>query len=140
MVKTKMKLIVYTDGASRGNPGPASYGFTVSDEDGKLLYKEGRYIGITTNNVAEYTAVYEVLKYVKQKWGKSHLEIELYADSKLVAEQLSGRFKVKSPHLKPLIEKIKILALDLGGVIYSHVPRVKNTEADRLANLALDSR
>lgn len=135
-----MKLIIYTDGASRGNPGHASYGFTVSDDQGRLLYEEGRYIGITTNNVAEYTGVLEALKYTKGKYGRRNLSVELHADSKLVAEQLSGRFKVKSAHLKPIIEKIKILSLELGGVVYNHVPRAKNTAADKLANLALDSR
>lgn len=135
-----MKLIVYTDGASRGNPGPASFGFTISDKNGKLLHESGKYIGVTTNNVAEYTAVLEALKYAKERYGKFPLEIELYADSKLVAEQLSGRYKVKSALLKPLIEKIKILSLQLGGVTFSHVPRSKNIEADRLANIALDHR
>lgn len=135
-----MKLIIYTDGASRGNPGHASFGFTISDGNGKLLHAAGKYVGVTTNNVAEYTAVFEALKYTKKKYGHSHLTVELFADSKLVAEQLSGRFKVKSEHLKPIIEKIKILSLELGGVIYNHVPREKNIAADRQANLALDSR
>lgn len=135
-----MKIIIYTDGASRGNPGLASYGFTVSDGSGKLLYEEGKYIGITTNNVAEYTAVLEALKYVKKNYGEKQLEIELFADSKLVVEQLSGRYKIKSPHLIPIVDEIKILSIELGGLIHTHVPRAKNTEADRLANLALDSR
>lgn len=138
MAKT-MKIIIYTDGASRGNPGPASYGFTVADEKGKILHEEGEYIGKTTNNVAEYTAVLRALKWVKNKLGSKQLQVNLFADSKLVAEQLSGRFKVKSAHLKPIIEQIKILGLELGGVIYSHIPREKNTEADRLANKALDN-
>ena len=133
-----MKLIIYTDGASRGNPGHAGFGFTVSDGNDKLLYSEGKYIGITTNNVAEYTGVYEALKYAKEKFGNHPLEVELYADSKLVVEQLSGRYKMKSPHLKPIFEKIKILAMELGGVIHTHVPREHNNVADRLANLALD--
>lgn len=135
-----MKLIIYTDGASRGNPGPASYGFTVADEKGKILHEEGEYIGKTTNNVAEYTAVIRALNWVKNKFGSHKIQVNLFADSKLVAEQLSGRFKVKSPHLKLIIEKIKILGLELGGVIYNHVPREKNAEADRLANQALDNR
>ncbi|EKD84584.1 MAG: ribonuclease H [uncultured bacterium] len=135
-----MKLIIFTDGASRGNPGHASYGFTISNEDGKLLHESGKYIGIATNNVAEYMAVLEALKYVKEKYSKDLRSIELFADSKLVAEQLSGRYKVKSAHLKPLIGSIKILVLELGGVLFTHVPRAKNAEADRLANLALDSR
>lgn len=135
-----MKLVIYTDGASRGNPGPASYGFTVANEKGKLLHEQGEYIGKTTNNVAEYTAVIKALIWVKKRCGDKEVKVMLFADSKLVAEQLSGRFKVKSPHLKPIIEKIKILAIELGGVIYNHIPRSKNTEADRLANQALDSR
>lgn len=135
-----MKLIIYTDGASRGNPGHASYGFTISDEKGIVLYEEGKYIGITTNNVAEYTGVLEALEYIKQNFSQSDLSLELFADSKLVIEQLSGRFKMKSEHLKPIFQKIKILSLNLGGMIHTHVPREKNTEADRLANLALDSR
>lgn len=135
-----MKLIIYTDGASRGNPGPASYGFTVADEKGKLLYEEAKYIGIATNNVAEYRGVLEAFKWVRRKYDRDSLKVELYADSKLVAEQLSGRYKIKSPHLKLIIEKIKILALELGGAVYTHVPRAKNTKADRLANLALDNR
>ena len=134
-----MKLIIYTDGASRGNPGHASFGFTVSDGSGKLLHSRGKYIGIATNNVAEYTGVYEALKFVKEKYGDRATEIEFYADSKLVAEQLSGRFKIKSAHLKPIIEKIKILSLELVRVEYSHIPRSQNSAADRLANLALDS-
>lgn len=135
-----MKLIIYTDGASRGNPGPASYGFTISDENGKLLHEEGRYIGKTTNNVAEYTAVLEALRHANEEFrDKKILSIELFADSKLVAEQLSGRYKIKAKHLKPIIEEIRVLSIELGGVIFGHVPRTKNTLADKLANEALDS-
>ncbi|MBI2039709.1 ribonuclease HI family protein [Candidatus Microgenomates bacterium] len=139
-----MKLIIYTDGASRGNPGPAAYGFTIQDENGKLLYEEGKYIGVTTNNVAEYTAVLEVLKHVtkhaREKFAQEKLQVELYADSKLVAEQLSGRYKIKAKHLKPIIEQIQKLAIEVGGIIFSHVPRSQNTQADRLANQALDNK
>ncbi len=136
-----LKLIVYTDGASRGNPGPASYGFTVADGKGKLLYEEGEYIGITTNNVAEYTAVLKSFKLIRKKFQeKSPLQIELFADSKLVAEQLSGRFKIKHPNLKPIFNEIKVLEMQFGSVMYTHVPREKNTLADSLANKALDSR
>lgn len=135
-----MKLIIYTDGASRGNPGPSSYGFTIQDEKGHFLHQEGKYIGKTTNNVAEYTAVLKALKHVKDKLGDGVPRVELYADSKLVAEQLSGNYKIKALHLKPIIEKIKFLSIELGGVTYSHVPRSKNTLADQLANQALDKR
>ncbi len=134
-----MKLIVYTDGASRGNPGPASYGFTISEYPGKLLIEKGEYIGIATNNVAEYTAVLEVLKTIKEKFHKIPLEIKFYADSKLVVQQLSGKYKIKSPHLKQIIEKIKILENELGNISYNHIPREANTHADAMANKALDS-
>lgn len=134
------KIKVFTDGGSRGNPGQASYGFVILDEKGKLIYEEGKYIGVTTNNVAEYSGVLEALKYVKKNLAHEALSIELFADSRLVVEQLSGRFKVKSPHLKPMIEQIKILAFEFGGISYTHIPREKNFRADCLVNLALDSR
>ncbi len=136
-----MKLVVFTDGASRGNPGPASYGFTIADEGGKLLHEQGEFIGIATNNVAEYMGVLEALKTLKKKYVKSNpLQVSFYADSKLVAEQLSGRYKIKSSHLRVLIEQIKVLEDEVGIVTYNHVPRAKNSEADRLANKALDER
>lgn len=132
-----MKLIIYTDGASRGNPGQASYGFTISDAHGKLIHEQGEYIGITTNNVAEYTAVLRAFKYLKKKFIEK-LEIELFADSRLVVEQLSGRFKIKNPRLKILFDQIKILEMNAGRVFYHHIPRAKNVKADLLANKALD--
>lgn len=133
------KLIIYTDGASRGNPGHASYGFVVFDENERLIHEKGEYIGVTTNNVAEYTAVLQALKYVGKRFGMNgHVNITFMSDSKLVAEQLSGRFKIKSPHLKLIIGKIKGLAADLGEIVYSHVPRSQNIRADMMANKALD--
>lgn len=135
-----MKLVVFTDGASRGNPGPAAYGFTIETEDGKLLFEKGKYIGIATNNVAEYTAVLGALTQIQEVFSKEkHLQVEFYADSKLVVEQLSGRYKIKSPHLKLMIEKIKSLEKKLGSTSYNHIPREQNSEADSLANKALDS-
>lgn len=134
-----MKLIIYTDGASRGNPGQSSYGFTISTEKGKLLYEEGKYLGINTNNFAEYSAVLAALNYVKENFEKE-IDIDFFMDSRLVVEQLSGRFKIKSLSLKQLISQIKKLEEDLGEISYTHVPRAKNTIADSLANLALDSR
>lgn len=133
-----MKLKIFTDGASRGNPGPASYGFVIMDEEGNTIKKEGKSIGVTTNNVAEYTGVLEALKYIKNELLKKDLRVELYADSKLVVEQLSGRYKIRAKHLKEIIGKIQILSIKLGGVIYSHIPREQNSLADRLANEALD--
>ena len=132
------KIIITTDGASRGNPGHAAYGFTIADEVGKRIYQEGKYIGTATNNVAEYTAVLQALKWVKDNI-KEQVSLELFADSKLVAEQLSGRFKVKHPNLKPLFSQIKMLEMELGVIRYIYVPREQNFTADNLANQALDN-
>lgn len=132
-----MKLIIYTDGASRGNPGPASYGFSIQNEKGEILYEEGKYLGQNTNNFAEYSAVLNALLHIKNNF-KNISEVNFFMDSKLAVEQLSGRFKIKSPHLKPIIEKILILTMELGGVKFNHVPRSKNMLADKLANQALD--
>lgn len=135
----EMKLIIYTDGASRGNPGHASYGFTISDEEGKLIHQEGKYIGIETNNIAEYSGVLNAFYWITENI-KQEVEIKLYADSKLVAEQLSGKWKIKNPAIRSLIEKIKELERKWLSVTYSHIPREQNKIADGLANLALDSR
>lgn len=135
-----MKLIIYTDGASRGNPGYSSYGFSISDQSGNVIYEEGKYLGVNTNNFAEYSAVLEALNYAKKNLLKDVNEIDFFMDSKLVVEQLSGRYKVKSKTLKPLIEKIRELEKSFNEISYTHVPRAKNEVADSLANLALDSR
>ncbi len=135
-----MKLIIFTDGASRGNPGPASYGFVIMNEKKEVIEEVGKGIGITTNNVAEYMAVVESLTRVKQLYAdKLPVEINYFADSKLVVEQLSGRFKIKSPHLKVLIEQIRQLQQEVGKVTFTHVFREQNKLADRMANLALDN-
>lgn len=135
-----MKLIIYTDGASRGNPGLASYGFSIKSEIGDVLYEEGKYIGIATNNFAEYSAVLNAFLYAVKSFQKEGVSIDFYMDSKLVAEQLSGRYKIKSPNLIPLVLKIKKLEADFKLVTYHHVPRSLNKRADGLANLALDNR
>lgn len=131
-----MKFIIYTDGASRNNPGLASYGYAIFNESGDDVFREGKYIGITTNNVAEYTAVLESLK---KAIALGATEINFFADSKLVVEQLSGRYKIKSPHLKDIVLQIKQLEPRVGKISYRHIPREKNTIADSLANQALDS-
>ncbi len=135
-----MDLIINTDGASRGNPGPASYGFVIKVRDGVILHQEGQRIGINTNNVAEYTGVLEALKYVKAQYSKKgpH-QIEVVADSLLIVSQLNGRYKLKSPHLKIIFDQIKVLEMEVGEVAYRHVLRAHNFIADRLANQALDN-
>lgn len=131
-----MKFIIYTDGASRNNPGLASYGYAIFNEKGENIFREGKYIGIATNNVAEYTAVLASLKKAIEL-GAS--EVSYFADSKLVVEQLSGRYKIKSPHLKDIVLEIKQLESRVYKITYHHIPREQNTLADALANQALDS-
>lgn len=136
-----MKLIINTDGASRGNPGESSYGYVIRDDSGRVLHEEGKYIGINTNNYAEYTAVLKALEYIESNLDKnSYSQIEVVADSLLVVSQLSGRYKIKNAVLKTLFDQIKILEMELGVVTFRHVFREFNKAADRLANLALDNR
>lgn len=134
-----MDFIINTDGASRGNPGPSSYGFVIKSRGGALLHQEGELIGLTTNNVAEYTAVVKAFEYIiKRYFRKAPHKIEVISDSRLVVEQLSGRFKIKSPNLLPLFDKIKTFEFELGNVYYRSVPREENFLADRLANRAFE--
>ncbi len=129
------KLIIYTDGASRGNPGPASFGVFITDEAGYSMELKGA-LGHQTNNFAEYTAVIEALK-----WLSLHTEkaAELRSDSELLIKQLTGEYKVKSDTIKPLHAEIKSLLLNNElNVQFKHVRREFNKEADRLANEALD--
>ncbi len=133
-----MILTIYTDGASRGNPGKASYGFVIFNDNKKKIYEEGKYLGIKTNNFAEYTAVLKALEYVIENFPLV-TEIKFFMDSKLVAEQLSGRWKIKSPNIIPLVNKIKSLSETFKEISYSHVPRSENYLADAQANKALDS-
>ncbi len=133
-----MILTIYTDGASRGNPGKASYGFVVFNEEKKKIHDDGKYLGIKTNNFAEYTAVLKALEYVKDNFPPA-TTIKFHMDSKLVAEQLSGRYKIKSPNLIPLVNKIKSLREFFKEVTYKHIPRSMNMLADEQANMALDS-
>lgn len=134
------KIIVYTDGASRGNPGHASAGFIIQTDDGVIWNQTGVYLNTATNNVAEYMAVklaFEKILSDFVHWLPS--EVELRADSKLVIEQLAGRFKIKNPGLIPIYQAINKLIPQLGEVSFTHVPRDQNFLADRVANQALDN-
>lgn len=136
-----MNLIIFTDGASRGNPGHSSIGYLIKVSGGVILHQHGEYIGVATNNIAEYTAVDKALLYVKKHFfKKAPHKIEMIMDSQLVASQLAGRYKVKNSSLKLIFEKIKILEFELGQISYRNVPRAQNFIADRLANEALDAR
>ncbi|MBI4040162.1 ribonuclease HI family protein [Candidatus Daviesbacteria bacterium] len=133
------KFIVYTDGASRGNPGQAAAGFVIQTPDGVIWVQEGVYLGHATNNVAEYTAVKMAFEKLLKDFIKDlPTEIEVRADSMLVVRQLQGLFKMKNPTLRVLFEGIKDLEPKLGKIVYQHIPRSQNFLADRMANMALD--
>lgn len=134
-----MKLVIRTDGGSRNNPGKAAIGF-VLEGDGEVIYEEGRYIGIQTNNVAEYTAVLEALKKAKELHQTHHFAtIDCLMDSNLIVQQMNGKFKIKAQHLLPIVQQIRALVLALPPVTFAHVPRAKNFHADSLVNQALDA-
>ncbi|HEY6566938.1 MAG TPA: ribonuclease HI family protein [Actinomycetota bacterium] len=124
------------DGAARGNPGPAGIGVQITDVDGDVVAEIAEGLGETTNNVAEYTAAIEGLKKAKELGAT---RVHLLSDSLLLINQLTGRFRVKSPHLQPLHRKARELASAFDDVEFEHVPRERNTEADRLANEGVDA-
>jgi ribonuclease HI len=135
-----MHIIVQTDGASRGNPGPSSYGYLIIDkETGKIIHMEGKKIGIATNNIAEYSAVLNAFQFIKDNFREEkNIKVDLMADSLLVIKQLAGFFKIKNPKLKLIFEQIKKLEFEMAEVTFKHIPREQNSRADRLANQALD--
>jgi ribonuclease H / adenosylcobalamin/alpha-ribazole phosphatase len=128
-------LIVACDGASRGNPGPAGIGVEITNEEGEVLAEIARGIGETTNNVAEYTAVIEGLARAAELGAGS---VTLRSDSQLLISQLTGRYRVKAPHLQPLHRRARSIAAGFDRVSFEHVPREENVEADRLANEGVD--
>lgn len=136
------KLIVYTDGGSRGNPGPSALGVVILNSDKSMLVEIGKAIGITTNNMAEYLAVLEALSWIKQQGIQNQYRaIDVFMDSQLLCRQLTGVYKVKHQQLKALMIRIKEIEKKLGiPILYHHVRRENNKEADRLVNLALDNR
>ncbi len=130
------KIIIYTDGGSRGNPGPSAIGVVIADRE----YSE--YIGTATNNEAEYKAVIFALKKAKALLGKERikgLEMELKSDSELLIKQLNGEYKIMEPRIQHLFIEVWNLKIDFGKIKFTLIPREKNKEADRLANEALDA-
>jgi ribonuclease HI len=123
------------DGASRGNPGPASYAVILRDPSGKVILEFAKKLGRDTNNVAEYYALLAALDYATSH-GIGSLRIR--SDSELLVRQMQGRYKVKSPDLKPLHERASKLVRQLSYCVFEHLPRDMNREADALANRALD--
>lgn len=138
-----MKLQIYTDGGSKGNPGPAAIGivcYSVNGSDTKEeLFRYREDIGTATNNEAEYGAVVKALEIVAEKVSEGSLEapesISFFSDSKLLVEQVNGNWKVKKGHIQEFVLKIRGLEVELGmPVTYTHIPREKNKLADALVN------
>ena len=129
------KLIINVDGASRGNPGPAAIGVTLKDESGVLVAEISEKIGQTTNNQAEYRALIAGLKQCKILGAK---EVFVRSDSELMVRQVLGIYRVKKEELRPLHAEVRKLAGSLTLFKISNIPREQNSEADKLANKALD--
>lgn len=136
-----MKLLLHTDGGSRGNPGPAAHGFVIHDISnlgaGKILEKCGNYLGITTNNIAEYEGLLAGVKWVVEHHPKAELAIKM--DSLLIVNQVKGTFKVKNPGLRPRWEEVRELLSRLPKWSIEHTYREGNSLADELVNQALDT-
>jgi len=128
---------IFTDGASRGNPGPASIGVVFGLKGGEKLAEHSETIGRATNNVAEYRAVVEALEHC-QRWGVKRVHLKL--DSELIVRQLHGAYRVKSPDLRPLYQQVVFLSKALDEFRVSHLKRAQNAHADALANRALDAK
>ena len=129
-------VIAFTDGGSRGNPGPSATGYVIMDSDKQILIEGGEYLGITTNNQAEYQAVLTALEECKKLAART---VDFYIDSLLVVNQMNGSYKVKNRDLWPIHEKIKQLANDFEEVTFTHVRREKNKLADAKVNEVLDN-
>jgi ribonuclease HI len=135
------KVIAYTDGGARGNPGPAGIGVHIIDAEGKVLKEVAQFLGNATNNFAEYNGVLVALQTLKAMYGKKtkEMEFELRMDSELVKKQLNGEYQIKEPGLVPYFIEIHNLRVSsFPHLTYTHIPREKNKEADRLSNEAMD--
>ena len=129
------EAVLYFDGGSRGNPGPAGYGYVLERPDGETLASEGQAIGIATNNVAEYRGIIAGMRRATEL-GIRHLRA--FGDSKLVIEQVKGKWRVRAEGLRALHLEASELARAFDSVTFEHVRRAGNVEADRLANVAMD--
>ncbi len=131
-----MKAVyLHTDGASRGNPGPAAVGIVITAPDGRVLREIGEYLGTRTNNYAEYQALLRGLAAARALGAE---QVRCFLDSQLVVRQLNAQYRVKHPQIRPLFEEVRRLASAFQKVTYTHVLRADNAAADALANQALD--
>lgn len=134
-----MKLSIHTDGGARGNPGPAATGYIIESDQGEVLHHSGSYLGETTNNVAEYSAVIEALEWVFSHYPNQPLSLDFFLDSNLVVQQLNRQFKIKQNHLFELAQKIwALLETPECTTTFSYVPRAQNAQADAEVNRVLD--
>ena len=131
------RMRVYSDGAARGNPGPAGAGAVLTDPEGKVLARVGKFLGRQTNNYAEYMGLIIGLKHARELGAR---EVEVHADSELMIRQLGGRYQVKSATLKPLYDEAVRLLKGFAKVRLVHVPREQNRDADGMSNRAIDER
>ncbi len=129
------KTVIFADGASRGNPGPAAIGVTIKDEQGRFITSISQRIGKATNNQAEYRAIIAALEEATKLDAK---RVDIKMDSELVVKQINGEYRVKKVTLKPLYQRVKQLLGSLGEFTITHIPRQQNAEADKLANKALN--
>lgn len=129
------KYLLYTDGAARGNPGPAGAGAYICTPQGEMVAEIAEYLGETTNNVAEYRGLIVGLKKLVELGAR---EVEIRADSELMVKQLKGEYRVKHPNLRPLYAEALTLLKKIPSYSVKHVYREMNKEADRLSNLAID--
>jgi probable phosphoglycerate mutase len=135
-----MRFTIHADGGARGNPGPAGSGAVIRNDKKKVIGEVSEFLGHATNNVAEYTAILRGLELLLTKLGADAqgAEVDVEMDSKLVVEQMKGNYKIKHPNLKPLALGVKNLLPKFKQVTFTHIPREKNKDADRLANKAMD--
>lgn len=137
------KIIIYTDGGSRGNPGPSAIGFVFANEHGQVFKRYSQYLGENfTNNEAEYLAVIFALKKFKQLFGKKlakNSEIEVRCDSELLIRQLKGEYKILDSKIQPLFLELWNLKMDFKKVKFKLIPRERNKEADFLVNEAINT-
>jgi probable phosphoglycerate mutase len=128
-------VIAHIDGGARGNPGPAGYGVVITDAAGEKLAELSKYLGTATNNHAEYAGLIAALDYAL---ANGHKALRVLSDSELLVRQMQGRYKVRSPELRELYDRVRALRGRLAWFDIEHVRREQNREADRLANLAMD--
>jgi len=135
MRSTKYEIVAHTDGASRGNPGPAAAGFILTDSAANQIQAKAFFLGQATNNVAEYTAIVKALEAIKQLGAK---QLIVYSDSELLVKQLNGEYKIKSEQIRPFFQQATDLLSEFKNWKVQHIRREKNKEADKLVNQALN--